>query len=62
MTRAAAQASDAADALLDWLNTQAPRTAPFGRPLVPADSGHPEKHGTEPVTLPAALSGPAHQR
>jgi len=58
MTRAAAQASDAADALLDWLNTQAPRTAPSDRPLVPAETGLAEEHGTEPVTFPAALSDP----
>ena len=51
MTRAAAQATEVADALLDWLNTQAPRTAPAGHPLVLADSGRPEEHGTEPVTL-----------
>ncbi len=54
----AAHATDAADALLDWLNTQAPRDAPAGHPLVLADSGRPEGHGTEPVTLPAALSDP----
>ncbi len=58
MKRAAAQATDVADALLGWLNTQAPWTAAAGRPLVPADSGRPEEHGAEPVTLPAALSGP----
>ncbi len=58
MKRAAAQATEVADALLDWLNTQAPRTAPAGRPLVPADPGRPEQRGVEPVTLPAALSGP----
>ncbi len=58
MKRVAAQATDVADALLDWLNTQAPRAAPSGRPLVPADPGRPEEHGMEPVTLPAALSGP----
>jgi len=58
MKRAAAQATEAADALLDWLNTQAPRAAPSGRPLVPADPGRPEQRGVEPVTLPAALSGP----
>jgi len=56
--RTAAQASDAADALLDWLKAQAPRTAPAGRPPVPADTGHPEGQGTEPVTLPAALTDP----
>jgi len=58
MTRAAAQASDTADALLDWLNAQAPRTAPSGRPLVAADTGRPEGHGTETDTLPAALTDP----
>jgi len=58
MTRAAAQASDTADALLDWLNTQAPRTAPSGRLLVAADTGRPEGHGTETDTLPAALTDP----
>ncbi len=58
MKRAAAQASDAADALLDWLNTQAPRRPPSGRPLISAEAGPPEQHGTEPVALPAALSGP----
>ncbi len=58
MTRAAAQASNAADALLEWLNTQAPRTAPSDRPPVPAETGLAEEHGTEPVTLPAARSGP----
>jgi len=56
--RTAAQASDAADALLDWLKAQAPRTAPASRPPVPADTGRPEEHGTEPVTLPAALTDP----
>lgn len=55
---AAAQASDAADALLEWLNTQAPWTTPFGRSFVPADSGLPEEHGTEPVILPTARSDP----
>jgi len=58
MTRAATQATDAADALLDWLNTQAPRTAPSGRPLVRAEAGLAEQHGAEPVTFPAALSDP----
>jgi len=58
MTRAAAHATDAADALLDWLITQAPLTAPAGHPLVLAESGRPGEHGTEPVTLPAALSDP----
>lgn len=58
MKRAAAQASDAADALLDWLNTQAPRRTPSGRPLISAEAGTPEQHGTDPVALPAALSGP----
>ena len=55
---AAAQASDAADALLDWWNTQALWTAPSGRSFVPADSGFPEEHGTEPVILPTARSDP----
>ena len=58
MKRAAAHASDAADALLDWLNTQAPRAAPAAHPLALADSGRPEEHGTELVTLPATLSDP----
>ncbi len=58
MRRTAAQASDAADALLDWLKAQAPRTAPAGRPPVPADTGRPQGQGTEPITLPAALTNP----
>ncbi len=58
MKRAAARATEAADALLNWLNTQPLRGAPAGRPLVPADTGRPEEHGTEPVTRPAALSDP----
>lgn len=33
MTRAAAQVTEAADALLDWLNMQAPRTGPAGPAL-----------------------------
>jgi len=58
MKRAAAQATEAADALLDWLSTQAPRPTPSDRRLVPAEAGLPEEHGTEPVTFPAALSDP----
>jgi len=58
MKPAAAQASDAADALLEWLNTQAPRTAPSDRPPVPAETGLAEEHGTEPVTFPATVSDP----
>lgn len=58
MKRVAAQATETAHALLDWLNTQAPRAAPAGRPLIPADTGLPEEHGTELVTLPAALPDP----
>jgi hypothetical protein len=58
MKRAAAQATDAADALLDWLSTQAPRAAQSDRPVVQADSGLPEEHGTEPISLSTALSDP----
>lgn len=58
MRRTAAQASDAADALLDWLKAQAPRTAPASRPPVPAATGRPDGQDTPAGTVPVALPGP----